>query len=92
MTGWEFVCICTMFHVLHSKVFVDRGIGTIDKTFYICYCQGSIVLTVCADSLYFSHIRFSFFIPHPLLCYFCMVFPRPLEFMYRIEVFNSICC
>ena len=49
--GLEVVCICTMFHVLCSRVCVGRGIGTISKMLYICYHQGSIVLTVYAASI-----------------------------------------
>ena len=57
--SWAFICICTIFYVIYSRVCVYHGIRTISKMLYICYHQGSIVLTVCAASFYFQHIMLS---------------------------------
>ena len=74
MLGWTVLFICTIFHVLYSRVCGDHYIGTIFNMLYIFYRRLSIVLKVCTSYLYFHHIILSFLSPtSSILVWLCGV-------------------
>ena len=86
MIGWKARCICTMLHVLVSKVYGDWGIWTIAKILYIYYCQFSIVLKVWIFSLPTSHkvLIFIYHVLHADIVVWCFI--GQLDSYIRLKV------